>query len=71
MHLQREPTLIKNVVRMLLILLISYTSYASAGEALSADEIAQALLESAPERYCGKKAANLIASNDKMNWAMS
>lgn len=65
MHLQRESTLIKNVVKMLLILLISYNSYASAGEALSPEEIAQAILESAPERYCGKKSAPVIDYNDK------
>lgn len=55
MHLQRESTLIRNAVKMLLILLIFYTSYTSAGDPLSAEEIAQAILDSAPERYCGKK----------------
>lgn len=53
MHLHRELKT-SSVVKMLLLLLISYTSYVSASS-LTPEEIAQAISDVAPERYCGRK----------------
>jgi hypothetical protein len=53
MHLHRELKTL-SVVKMLLILLISYTSYVAASS-LSPEEIAQVVSDVAPERFCGRK----------------
>lgn len=57
MHLQSEPTPFRtiSVVKMLLILLITYTTFSTANSSLTPEEIAQVVNDVAPERFCGRK----------------
>lgn len=62
MHLHRESTQVKILggVKVLLILLISYTSCVSSN--LTQEEITQLMNDLAPERFCGRKLTEAMRS---------